>query len=513
MVIDAIDRGAGDDRVKALAVKASESGYNIAQLQEVRAAVLRFKKSGKKTYIYSESFGGSGYGLGLYYLASAFDEIWMQPVGVVAIGGIAVETPFFKGLMDKFGVEGQFFQRKEYKNAMEHLTSSHMSAASLEETRKLLDNMAAQLMGPIRRDRTKVSSTFDSLSALGLLTDDVALKSGLVDRLDYEDALIDQLDKSYKEAGLVSVETYAAYLKRGKFEKGLLGSSTSIAVVHIDGMIVSGSAQRGPYGISEEMAGADDIAAAIHDAAEDPRIKTIILRVNSPGGSPSASETIARAIEWAQFDKKIPVYVSMGSVAASGGYWVSAPAKRIYAMGTTLTGSIGVVGGKINLEKFWEKFDVNWDRVSVGENSSMMSFNTPFSQSEQRQFELTLDNVYNHFIARVAKGRHLSPGQVEEIAKGRVWTGEQAAANGLVDKIGGLNDVLNDVAKENGLASRYDLTIVHLPSADNPMDILFELLSSQAFVPETLKKAMASVSAVASSPRLVFDPSFPEIKG
>lgn len=514
VLIDAIDRAAVDSRVKALAVRASDSGYNISQLQEIRSAVLRFKTSGKKTIIYSESFGGSGYGLGLYYLASVFDEIWMQPVGVVAIGGISAEMPFFKDIMAKYGVEAQFFQRKEYKNAMEHLTSSGMSVASREETQGLLNNLVEQLKGPIKESRKKVAARFDALSDLGLLTDDVALKEGLVDRLEGESALIYYLDKTYKDAPLISVATYASVQKRAYFEQNFLGQKkVSVAVIHINGMIVSGSAERSPYGVSEEMAGADDIAAAIHDAGEDKRIKVVILRINSPGGSPSASETIAREVEWVRKEKKKPVYVSMGAVAASGGYWISAPAERIYAMNSTLTGSIGVVGGKINLEKLWKKFDVNWERISVGQNSNMMSYNTPFSESEQRQFEASLDNVYDHFITRVAQGRKMTPDKVEEVAKGHVWTGQQAKEKGLVDKIGGLSDVLDDVAKENGVASRYDLTVVHLPAVNNPLDILFELLSAQAAVPDILGRLTASVSAVLHSPRLVYDPTLPDVRG
>ncbi|HNQ92716.1 MAG TPA: signal peptide peptidase SppA [Alphaproteobacteria bacterium] len=515
VVVDTIDRAASDNRVKALAVKASDAGYNISQLQEIRASVERFKKSGKKTIIYSESFGGSGYGLGLYYLASVFDEIWMQPVGVVAIGGVSAEMPFFKDIMDKYGVQAQFFQRKEYKNAMEYLSASGMSAASREEMQGLIENLASQLKGPIKDSRTKIAARFDALSDLGLLTDDVAVKEGLVDRLAGEDEVLDYLDTTYHDAGLISLESYASALNSAQIEKKFLGQgrSVSVAVIHVDGMIVSGSAERGPYGVSNEMAGADDIAEAIHDAGDDKRIKTIVLRINSPGGSPSASETIARAVEWVKKEKKKPVYVSMGTVAASGGYWISAPADRIYAMNSTLTGSIGVVGGKINLEQFWKKFDINWERVSVGANSGMMSMNTPFSESEQRQFEASLDNVYAHFITRVAKGRKLSPDRVEEIAKGHVWTGQQAKGNGLVDKIGSLNDVLDDVAKENGVSSRADLIVVHLPSVDDPFDILFEMLSAQAALPDFLGRLTSSVSAILHSSRLVYDPSVPDVRG
>ncbi|HPQ50873.1 MAG TPA: S49 family peptidase, partial [Alphaproteobacteria bacterium] len=345
-LVDAIERAAVDPHVKALAFKVSSAGYDISQLQEIRQAVLNFKATGKKTYIYSESYGGSGYGLGLYYLASAFDEIWMQPVGVVSVGGVSAEMPFFKDVMEKYGVEAQFFQRKEYKNAMEHLTSSKMSEASREETQGLIDNLATQLIAPIKADRQKIAQNFDGLLNLGMLTDDVALKSGLIDRMDYEDALIDFLDKAYPNTDLFPMDLYASAKTRDHLDKNLLGGKkVSVAVIHVDGMIVSGSSGRSAYGLESSMAGADDIAGAIKTAARDKKIKAIILRVNSPGGSPSASETIARAVHWAKVTKKKPVYVSMGAVAASGGYWISTEATKIYAMDSTLTGSIGVVGG------------------------------------------------------------------------------------------------------------------------------------------------------------------------
>lgn len=515
-LVDSIENAARDDRVKALAFKASGAGYDLAQLQEIRRAVMDFKKSGKKTYIYSESFGDSGYGLGLYYLASSFDEIWMQPVGVVAVGGISAEMPFFRNVMEKYGVEAQFFQRKEYKNAMEHLTSSSMSPSSREETQGLIDNLAAQLVTPIKRDRKSVSKSFDQLMNLGLITDHAALAAGLIDKVDYEDGLLDHLDQTYADADLIGIETYAQADQRKDLEKNLLGGKkTTVAVVHIDGMIVSGSSGRSPYGFEEQMASADDIADTIRDVAADKRVKAIVLRVNSPGGSPTASETIASAVHYAKEKKNKPVYVSMGSVAASGGYWISAGADKIYAMDGTLTGSIGVVGGKINLEKLWKKFDVNWERVQVGQNSGMMSMNTPFSASEQRQFELSLDNVYDHFIRRVAEGRKMKPEDVEKIAKGHVWTGQQAKKNGLVDEIGGLNAVLEDIAKVNGLSSRRELTVLHLPSVNNPLDILFELLSSQASLRGRLGvigDVFLTMAAADQSPRLVYDPSLPDVR-
>ncbi|MDY0028652.1 MAG: signal peptide peptidase SppA [Pseudobdellovibrionaceae bacterium] len=516
-LLDALEAGAKDDRVKALVFRVSDAGYNITQLQELRRAVLDFKKSGKKTYIYSESYGGSGYGLGLYYLASAFDEIWMQPVGVVAIGGINAEMPFFKNVMAKYGVEAQFFQRKEYKNAMEHLTANKMSSASREETQSLIDTLAKQLVVPIKADRQKISKTFDELLNLGLITDDSALKSGLIDHIGYEDELFALLRETYRSSKAISADYYASALAHEMSRADFLGgaSKSFVAVIHVDGMIVSGSGGKSsPYSLEEDMAAADDIADAIIDAAKDKKYAAIVLRVNSPGGSPSASETIARAVAWAMTEKKKPVYVSMGGLAASGGYWVSAGASKIYALDATLTGSIGVVGGKINLQGLWDKYDVHWDRVSYGQNSGMMSMNSPFSASEQKQFELTLDNVYDHFIRRVAKGRQMTTAQVEAVAKGHVWTGQEAKVKGLVDEIGGLNDVLDQIARDNKLDSRSQLNVVHLPSEDDPFAVLFSLLgvSSDLSLLQKVGTVISTVQIMGRSPRLVLDPLLPDIR-
>lgn len=514
--VNAIEKAASDPRVKALVFEAESAGYDITQMQELRSAIMSFKKSGKKAYIYSESYGEGGYGLGLYYFASAFDEIWMQPVGVVAIGGISAEMPFFKGIMDRFGVEAQFFQRKEYKNAMEHLTATHMSPKSREETEGLIQNMALQLVAPIKRDRTKIVGNFDDWISKGLLTDDVALKAGLIDHLGYEEEIVAKLRGAYPHTQKVSIADYAESIapdQMNSSEKTKKSSSKSasaapkarVAVIAVEGMIVSGSVSDSPYGFDSRLAGAEDIKSAIEEAARQ-NYDAIILRINSPGGSPSASETIAHAVDWAQNTRKIPVYISMGSVAASGGYWVAAGAKKIYAMPATLTGSIGVVGGKINLQKLWEKYDVHWESVSYGQNAGMMSFNTPFSASEQAQFEASLDNVYAHFIARVKKGRKMNEADIEAIAKGHVWTGEQAKKNGLVDEIGGLGATLDGVAKDLGVKSRDDLSISYLPEQDDPLQIFYDLMEGQVSLSPMLDQLRASIWLNAHSPRMVYAP-------
>ncbi len=196
----------------------------------------------------------------------------------------------------------------------------------------------------------------------------------------------------------------------------------------------------------------------------------------------------------------------MGSLAASGGYWISAGANKIYAMDATLTGSIGVVGGKVNLAEFWKRFDVTWDGVKYGQNAALMSMNSRFSASEQAQFESTLDSVYDHFIERVSTGRKMTPAQVEKIAKGHIWTGQEALKLGLVDKIGGLDVVLDDLAKQYGYDSRDKLIVTHLPADNNPLDVIFQLLSSQASLPPYLKW-LSFLTHMQGAQLLVYDPA------
>lgn len=495
-IVDSIDRAAKDNRVKALAFKVNGGGYNLTQLQSIRDAVLRFKTTGKKSVIFSESYGEGGYGLGIYYLATAFDEIWMQPVGNVAIGGINMQVPFFKDVMNKYGVEAQFFQRKEYKNAMEHMTANQMSAASRESMDSLLGDLAGQLVGPIKLSRKQVTNSFEGLLNQGYLTDKVALKSGLIDKLDYEDNMTNAIQKKFEGVKFVSVERYNAIIKRKAFEKSVISKNknVTIAVIPIKGMIISGSPKSSPFGGNNQFAGADDIVEAIENAANDKNVRAIILRVNSPGGSPTASETIHRAVTWAKTTKKKRIIVSMGSMAASGGYWVSTPADKIYAMDSTLTGSIGVVGGKVNIQGVWDKLGVKWETIQYGDNSGMMSMNTPFSESEQKQFELSLDNIYDYFIARVADGRKLTPAQVEKIAKGRAYTGRQALALGLVDEIGGMDKVLDDVAKANGLTSRDDLNVLYLPMLTDPMQLILMMLSERVGITPIIEKISSTLA-------------------
>lgn len=510
-MVDAMDRGAKDDRVQALALFIEPKLLGISDFQELRSAVHRFRETGKPVRAYADSFGGGGSGLGLYYLATAADEIWMQPVGVVAIPGLSAELPFARGLLEKVGVTPQFFQRKEYKTAMEHFTSYEMSPASREQTTELIGDIGDQISDAISVDRQKIGANVNSLIDMGLFTDEEALKYGLVDKIDYRDVFVDSLRQKIggnakdRTPDFISLEEYVS----ASPVKPEGHHPQSVALISIEGMIVEGEGGGGALGFNEQLATSADIADAIMQAARDDSIKAIVLRINSPGGTPTAAETIYRAIVRAKTQFKKQIIVSMGATAASGGYWIAAPADKIYALDGTLTGSIGVVGGKFDASGLWDKLDVNWQNVSYGKNGGMWSFNRSFSPSEQERFEASLDNVYAAFIKRVTEGRKLKPAQVEEIAKGHVWTGRQAQKLGLVDVIGGQDKALDDVAVSLGAKNRAGLNIMPLPKEESPFKELMELFGTQAalpkFLPDSIKAELAPY-VVQHDGRLVYEP-------
>lgn len=510
-MVDAIDAGAADQRVQALSLFLGSAPMDIAELQELRSAIKRFKATGKPVSAYADSFGGGGSGLGLYYLATAADDIWMQPVGVVAIPGMSAQLPFFRGLFEKVGVKPQFFQRKEFKTAMEHFTSREMSPESRMQMEGLVKELGDQISGAIMADRKQVSKNFPALVDQGLFTDDESLSLGLIDHIDYRDVYVEAVRKSVGGDGkartpdFVTLEQYASVPALKQKAAG-----PKVARITVEGMIVEGAGSNNPLGMQEKMATSGDIANAIMEAAESKSIKAILLRVNSPGGTPTAAETIHRAVIRARTEYRKPVIVSMGGMAASGGYWISAPADRIYALPATLTGSIGVVGGKFDASGLWEKLDINWEQVNYGKNSAMWSFNSAFSPSEQERFEASLDKVYSAFTKRVADGRKLTPEQVEKIAKGHVWTGRQAKDLGLVDLLGGEDVALDSVAVQLGKNTRSDLTVVDLPEPESKLQALLKLLAMETslsrILPESVLEQMAP-ALVTTDGRLVYQPA------
>jgi protease-4 len=473
-VVETLDRAAVDDRVKGLLVSLDDGGIEMAHIQELRAAVKRFRRTGKFAHIYTASFADLGSGIGAYYFATAFDEIWMQPAGLVSITGLALDMPFAKEALDKVGARAEFLHREEYKSAMESFTNSEMSPANREMMTSIIGDLSVQLFNDIAHDRKLKNKSLQAQIDKGLITGDAALKAGLINRLDYADVLIDETrekitgKKDGDEPELILAEDYHDAM----FRREARLRDSDVALVRVAGEIIPGSEPKPGF------ATGDYIAEAIQEAADNDSIKVIVVRVDSPGGSPSASETIRRALVKAQQDGK-KVVVSMGPVAASGGYWAGVNADKIFALPSTLTGSVGVIMGKFQVGGLWEKLGVNWDGVSWGKNARLWSSNGPISQSERAALNEAIDSTYDDFIDRVAEGRHMDKAKVRGLAKGRAWTGLQAARNGLVDEIGGLDSAMDYAAKLAGKSSRSKLKVIELPKPLSSFEQFVRLMNGQ----------------------------------
>ncbi len=491
-MIRVLDKAVGDDRVEGLIASMKEPGLSIAHVQEFREALKRFRESGKFAYFYAADMG---YGLGTYYLASGFEEVWMQPVGMMAIPGISMEMPFIRGTLDRLGIRPQVFQRKEYKTLYESATNHEMSPESREMMSAIAEGLGEEIIAEIAADRELDVDNIRTLVDQAIFTDEEALAAGLIDRLDYGSTMLEEIregltgDPDSEDLPLILVNSYAEdALGHDKTKERAEGNGKAdVALVYVVGAIMPGETQSSasPMLMGEDIAAADSIASAIKTAVDDEDIKAIVLRVDSPGGSPTASETIRNAMMQAR-EKGKPVIVSMGSTAASGGYWVASGADEIYALPMTLTGSIGVVSGKFILQDMWGKIGTNWESVEWGDKSGMFSMNEPYSAGEVERIDAMLDSIYDNFIRRVAEGRGMTVAEADKVARGRAWTGMQALGIGLVDTLGGMNDALDRAAVLIGEESRADVNIRILPKPKSPIEQLVALFS-EARVPEYMR--------------------------
>jgi protease-4 len=469
-IIGAMDKASRDSRVKGLLVSLDNADMELAHVQELRNAVKRFRNAGKFAHLYTASFADLGSGIGAYYFAAAFQEIWMQPVGMLSLTGISLEMPFAKKALDKIGVNPEFLHREEYKSAMESFTNESMSAPNREMLSSLLKSISGQIEKDISEDRDLEAKALEAAMQKGLLTGKDAVKAKLVTRMDYADALIDYAKgKAEEKPELVLIEDYYDAVHEEENPRA------RVALVRVSGEIVPGSEPE------PGRATGDYIASAIHDAADSEEIKVIVLRVDSPGGSPSASETIRSAVVYAK-EKGKKIIVSMGPVAASGGYWITVDADKIYALPGTLTGSIGVIMGKFEISRLWDKLGIKWEALTWGDKARLWSVNAPLSATERAAMDDAIDDTYAAFIDRVAKGRNMKPQEVRLIAKGRAWTGLQAKEIGLVDEIGGLDAAMGEAAKLAGYKSRYKMDVMELPKPLTPLEHLELMMRGQGIM-------------------------------
>ncbi len=461
-ILDGLRRARDDDRVAVLVVRLGGKPVGLAAVQELRRAILEFADAGKTTIAWAESFGEFSASNVQYYLATAFEKIWLQPSGDLGLTGIAVERIFLRGLLDRLGADFQVATRHEYKSAAEQLTETRFSEPARQATQRMTASITEQLVQAIaeRRgiERDKVSELIDA----GPYLASRAQAEGLVDQLGYRDEVYAEARK------LAGPDAAVLYLGRYQRAKALAERARTtvttvpgshdpgVALIYATGPIRRGRSGRGV--LTGGAMGSDTIAGAIRSAAKDENVRAILLRVNSPGGSYVASDTIWREVVRARAGGT-PVVVSMGDVAASGGYYISMAADQIIAQPGTITGSIGVLTGKPVVGGALGRAGITSDRIVQGAHAAMFSQLEPFSEDEWALINDWLDHIYADFTGKVATGRGMTQEQVHEVARGRVWTGADALAHGLVDELGGIDRAAAIARRRAGLPATAPLRV------------------------------------------------------
>ena len=466
-LVAAIDKAAIDDRVNALYGVIGSSGLKLARAQEIRDAVLRFRTTGKPTIMFAETIGESGNGTIDYFLASAFERIWLQPSGDLSITGFMAESPFFKQTLDKLDITTEFGARHEYKSAIEMFTQSSYSAAARESLKGILDAWSGQIIESVASERRMTREQVKALIDGAPLFASEALEGGLVDRLGYRHEA--EADALREDADFIGPEQYLAAAPKPAH------NTAKIALIHAVGAIQRGHADSSPLG--EGGVGSDKRVSAIDRAIDDPSIRAIVLRIDSPGGSYVASDTIWRAVRRAREEGK-PVIASMGEVAASGGYFIAMAADQIVAQPGTITGSIGVFSGKVVLGEFWKKLGVTWDRVQVGGNAGMWSSVQPFSPEAWNRMNVMLDRIYDDFSGKAAEARGLSSQAIDQVARGRIWSGADAKRLKLVDALGGVNVAFDLARQAAGIGQEVPVELIAFPPPKSLEDYVREILTT-----------------------------------
>lgn len=470
---------AGDDESIAGIILQIDTAPGRGKLNELRSAIKRVQGKGKKVYALLESAMGPQ-----YQVASACDEIIIPESGEVLLPGVRAEFSFYKDLFGKIGVEADMLHVGESKGAAEPYTRDSLSDPVRKNMTALVDDLYDEMLTTIASDRDIKIEEVRKLVDQGLLMAEEAKEAGLIDRIAYPDQFRDSLQKEYNADKLVYVENYAKQkvdtdfsgpmgmmkLFQSMMGEGKTGSgddAPKIAVVYAVGPIMSGKSQSSLMGGSSM--GSTTIVEALQEAAKNESVKAIVLRVDSPGGSALASDLIWRQTQ--VIDK--PIIASMGDVAASGGYYISMGADRIFAEPGTVTGSIGVVGGKMALKGVYDKLGIDTEAISRGENSGIFSTTHKFSESERKVIERMMKTVYEQFTSKAAEGRKMKVEDLEKLAGGQVYTGRVAKRIGLIDEVGTLRDSIQSAKRLAGLDPDKKVELIVLPKPENPLEALF----------------------------------------
>lgn len=487
-LIRTIRKASADEKISGIFLKGSLQpvgyGSGYAALAELGEALNEFRKSGKPIVGYAVDPS-----LPDYFLLSHADELFLNPYGSILFAGMAAEVTFYGKAFEEYGIGVQVARTGEYKSAVEPFLSDRFSDSNREQLEEILGDRWSDYLGLVARNRKLSVERLGKISReqFHLKAED-AVVAGLFDKVAHYDEVIDRLG----EIGRVDEDT-------GEFAQISLGdyvdrpSSVSdlqaleeddrpaVSVVYVEGAILDG------WGDDGEYVGGDEIASRLRDIRKDEKTKAVVLRVNSPGGSVTGAEAIRREVERVRADG-IPVIVSMGSVAASGGYWIAAKSERIFASPETITGSIGVFGLLPNIKDLGNRFGVTWDVVKTEPHADAFSFVRPRTEDEMEHFQLYVEDIYDRFLDHVAAGRDMNKTAVHEIAKGRVWSGRDAREVGLVDEFGGLGDAILYAVELARLPD--DFQLIEHPRVETPFEFLSELLET----PLASKLSAASIN-------------------
>ncbi len=499
----ALDRAGQDSRVKGVLIRVGSGGISVAQAEELDAAIQRFKQTGKFVIAHSQGFLSSG--LGDYLTAASANEIWMQPQAPFSAAGAGAGAVFLRGLFDKIQAVPQIAKRADYKSAADMFMEKDYTGPDREQLNALLQswyNSSASGAAAARKlDPKAVAAAFEASPQFA----EEAQKRGLIDKIGYDD---DARTAAIARAGNARTITLNKYV-HAIDDNPESARGGRIALIAASGDIVDGTSGGGAFGGGSAVIAGDDYANAIRAATKDATVKAIVLRVDSPGGSVSASDQILDAVKKAQAAGK-PVVVSMGALAASGGYYISSSANKIVAEPGTLTGSIGVLTGKVSFGKSLGLLGVGADEIGVGKNALFDSAISPYTPDQWANLNHQADVIYADFTQKVAAGRKLPLSQVQQIAKGRVWTGADALSRGLVDQLGGFWTAVDDARKLAGLPQDQRVSLKRFPERRGFFGMLGSAFSGTAAgiramqglaTIEALPVSRALLHAAAEAPR------------
>jgi protease IV len=475
-IVLGLQAAATDGRVKGVMLKVGRGPLDIAEAQEIRDAVTAFHASSKPIHAFAESFGEAGDGTLHYYAAASADRIFLQPSGEVGLMGFMLEQPFLRDALHWLGVEPHVSKRKEFKGAPDLFTETSMPAPLRQNLQQLTDSWLTQVVNGIAADRKKDAGAVRQWIDNAPWSATEAKNQGMVDELAYWDQAAAVTYGVLGDEASVDIQDYAAQIPEPS------ASAPRIGIIRGNGPVILGDSGADPFSRSNNLS-SDTIGRAFSDAIND-RVRAIIFRIDSPGGSYVAADAIWREVARAR-ELGIPVIASFGGEAASGGYFIAAPATKIVSQPGTVTGSIGVFAGKPVLTELWNNLNIHFDGVQSGAAAGTDSVNRDYSPEAWNRLERRLDEIYGDFTGKVASGRKLAPDKVEAAAKGQIWTGADAQARGLVDELGGLATAIKLAKQETKIAQETTVTLVSYPSQEERWESLIsEFVRTGASLPK-----------------------------